>query len=138
MVDAKTAPYAAQLQRASLGNQFLLHGLYLKVVVFTLPGTAAFFGSLGLPGWFAYLAVAYEILGGLALLFGLWTRYVAAFLGLHMLVAAYLGHAAHGWMFANQGGGYEFPVFWAVALFVLTLLGDGAYAVRMGAVGKPA
>lgn len=130
MIETKTAPYAALLLRVSLGILFLMHGLYLKVFVFTLDGTAQFFGSLGLPAAFAYLVVAYETLGGIALVLGVFTRYVAAFLGLHMLVASYMGHAADGWMFANQGGGYEFPLFWAVTLFALALLGDGAYALK--------
>src|SRR5262249_11710220 len=138
MVDAKSAPYAALLLRVSLGVLFLLHGLYLKVFVFTLPGTAQFFTSIGLPGWFGVPVTAYETLGGLALILGVYTRYVAIFLGLHMLVAAYLGHRANGWMFANQGGGYEFPVFWAIALFALALLGDGVHALRPSLMRKPA
>jgi putative oxidoreductase len=138
MVDAKSAPYAALLLRVSLGILFLLHGLYLKVFVFTLPGTAQFFASMGLPGWFALLVTAYETLGGLALIFGVYTRYVSIFLGVHMLAAAYMGHAGNGWMFASKGGGYEFPVFWAIALFALALLGDGIHALRPTLTRKPA
>jgi hypothetical protein len=33
-------------------------------------------------------------------------------------------------LFAVQGGGYEFPVFWAIVCFALTLLGDGAHAFK--------
>jgi putative oxidoreductase len=33
-------------------------------------------------------------------------------------------------VFAVQGGGYEFPVFWAIVCFALTLLGDGAHAFK--------
>ena len=130
MIDTKGAPYGALLLRASLGILFLAHGLYLKVMVFGLPGTAQYFGSLGLPSWFGYLVPLYETLGGLALIFGVYTRYVAFLLGLHMLVATYMGHSGNGWMFANQGGGWEFPLFWAIVLFALALLGDGAYALR--------
>lgn len=130
MIDTKGAPYGALLLRVSLGILFLAHGLYLKVFVFGLPGTAQYFGSLGLPGWFGYLVPLYETLGGLALIFGFYGRYVAFLLGLHMLVATYMGHSGNGWMFANQGGGWEFPLFWALALFALALMGDGAYALR--------
>ncbi|MBC6440449.1 MAG: DoxX family membrane protein [Rhodospirillales bacterium] len=42
---------------------FLAHGL-LKVVVFTLPGTAMFFEPLGLPGFMAYSVTFAEIGGG--------------------------------------------------------------------------
>ena len=59
------------------------------------------------------------------------TLAIAGFhLGLHLLVAAYLGHAANGWNFTNKGGGYEFPVFWAIACFALAMMGSGANALR--------
>ena len=41
------------LLRVTLGTAAIAHGL-LKVFVFTLPGTVAFFESLGLPGFLAY------------------------------------------------------------------------------------
>lgn len=43
-------PYGALLLRVSLGVMFLAHSLLLKGVTYTLPGTAKFFESLGLPG----------------------------------------------------------------------------------------
>jgi putative oxidoreductase len=130
MIDAKTAPYAALILRLSTGVLFLLHGLYLKVFVFTMAGTAQFFGMLGLPAWFAWVVLIYETLGGLALILGVYTRYVAAFLGLHMLAVTYIAHLGNGWLFTNAHGGYEYPLFWAVALFALALIGDGAHALR--------
>jgi len=39
-------------------------------------------------------------------------------------------HGANGWLFTNKGGGWEYPAFWAIGLFVLYLLGDGAMALR--------
>jgi len=133
MIDTKTAPYGALLLRVSMGVLFLLHGLYLKVFVFTMAGVSQYFGSLGLPGWFAWLVMLYETIGGLMLIFGVYARWVALFLGVHLLVAAYLGHAGNGWVFSNKGGGYEYPLFWALTCFVLTLLGDGAHAVKPSA-----
>ena len=130
MIDAKSGPYGVLLLRISLGILFLAHGLYLKIFVFGFAGTAQFFGSLGFPEWFGYAVPLFETLGGLALIFGVYTRYVALILGLHMLAATYIGHSGNGWMFANQGGGWEFPLFWAVVLFALALLGDGAHALR--------
>ncbi len=72
----------------------------------------------------------YETVGGMALILGVFTRWVAVFLGLHLLVASYLGHAGNGWLFTNKGGGYEYPVFWAIACFALALVGSGAYSLR--------
>jgi hypothetical protein len=41
-------------------------------------------------------------------------------------------HGAAGFFFSNEGGGWEFPAFWAVTLVVQALLGDGAYAPAAG------
>ena len=68
MIDGKTAPYAALLLRVSMGILFILHGAYLKIFVFTMAGTGKYFASLGLPDWWAWVAMLYETLGGLALI----------------------------------------------------------------------
>lgn len=128
MIDSRTAPYAALLLRVSLGVMFLAHGLLLKVFVFTIPGTVGFFESIGYPGFFAYLVILGEIGGGLALILGAWTRQVALLL-VPIMIGATLQHLDAGWLFSAEGGGWEFPVFWTVALFVQALLGDGAHAV---------
>lgn len=136
MVDEKTAPYSALLLRASMGILFILHGAYLKIFVFTMAGASQYFESLGLPGWFGWAAMLYETIGGVALILGVYARWVALFLGVHLLFAAYLGHAENGWVFTNQGGGYEYPLFWAIACFALTLLGDGAHALKAGGLRR--
>ncbi|QCI67362.1 DoxX family protein [Phreatobacter stygius] len=130
MVDQQYAPYAALLLRVSMGILFILHGLYLKVFVFSMAGASGYFGSLGLPGWFAWVVMIYETIGGIMLILGIYARPVAVFLGVHLLAAAYLGHGNAGWQFTNRGGGYEFPVFWAIACFALALLGDGIHAMK--------
>src|SRR5881296_3750728 len=139
MIDALRAPYGALLLRVSMGVLFILHGLYLKAMVFGMAGAGKYFASLGLPDWFAWVVMAYETLGGLALILGLYTRWVAVFLGVHLLFAAYLGHLGNGWMFTAKGGGYEYPLFWAIVCFALALLGDGALALktRRAAVQAP-
>jgi putative oxidoreductase len=130
MIDLRLAPYGALLLRISMGVLFILHGVYLKAMVFGMAGAGKFFASMGLPDWFAWVVMLYETIGGLMLILGIGTRWVSVFLGLHLLAAAYLGHAANGWNFTNKGGGYEYPVFWAIACFALALIGSGANALR--------
>ncbi len=77
MIDSKTAAYGALLLRLGLGVMFIAHSLYLKLFVFTLAGTAGFFESLGLPGVVAYLVFAAEGIGGILLILGVQTRWVA-------------------------------------------------------------
>lgn len=131
MIDSKTAPYAALLLRVTLGTVLIAHGLYLKMFVFTLPGTAQFFGSLGLPPALAYVVFAMETIGGVMLILGTWSRWVATAL-VPVLLGATWAHASSGWLFTNQGGGWEYPAFLAVAAVVQALLGDGALALRRG------
>lgn len=129
MIDQKTAPYAALILRLTMGVLFLAHGL-MKLLVFTPAGTAQFFQSIGLPGWFGVLVMVAEIAGGLALIFGFYARYVALLFIPDLLGAIFFVHGANGWGFGNKGGGWEYPAFWAVALLVQFLLGDGAYAIK--------
>ena len=129
MIDNRTAPYAALLLRVSLGVLLLAHGLLLKVFIFTIPGTFGYFQSIGFPGFFAYLVIAGEFFGGIALILGVWTRAVAL-LALPILIGATLQHVGNGWAFSAPKGGWEFPAFWTVTLVVQALLGEGAYAWR--------
>ena len=131
MIDTKTAPYAALVLRVSLGLMYIAHSVVLKLFVFTLPGTAQFFGSLGLPPASAYLVFAAEAIGGLALILGIRTRWVAAAL-IPILLGATWTHAGNGWVFSNAGGGWEYPVFLIAMSVVQILLGDGAYSLRLG------
>lgn len=129
MIHTQTAPFAALLLRVSLGVLLLAHGLLLKVVTFTIPGTVSFFQSIGYPGFFAYLVILGEIGGGIALLLGAWTRPIALLL-LPIMIGATLQHAGNGWVFSAPKGGWEFPAFLTVMLLVQALLGDGALAWR--------
>jgi putative oxidoreductase len=129
MINGKSAPLAALLLRVSLGILFLAH-VGLKLFVFGVPGFVGYFASLGLPALAAYLTIALELLGGIALILGVYASWVAVPLAIEMLGTIVLVHGANGWLFTNKGGGWEYPAFWAVALFSLFLLGDGAYALR--------
>lgn len=120
-------PQAISLLRVALGVMALAHGL-LKVFVFTLPGTVGYFESLGLPGFLAYLTIAAEVGGGAALILGVYTRWVSLALVPVLLGAAWV-HLGNGWMFSNTGGGWEFPVFWTLALIVQAGLGSGRWVL---------
>ena len=127
MTNTSISDYGATILRIGLGGLTLAHGL-LKVFVFTIPGTVGFFASLGYPAALAYAVIAAEIIGGVALIAGIGTRYVA--LGLvPVLIGATMTHLPNGWLFSNENGGWEFPAFWTLALVVQAMLGSGAYAL---------
>lgn len=121
-------PYGALLLRIALGALFLAHGL-LKLLVHKPAGTAAYFRSLGLPGFVGYLIMAAELGGGTLLILGIATSLVALALVPLILGTIYMVHGSKGWLFTNEGGGWEFPAFWAVALVVQALLGSGAFSL---------
>lgn len=124
-----SAQVGALLLRVTLGVIFIAHSLYLKMVVFGLPGTAQFFASIGLPEFLAYVVFVAEAVGGVALIVGAYAR-VAALLLVPIALGATWVHLGSGWLFQNEGGGWEYPMFLAVALLVQFLIGDGALAWR--------
>lgn len=129
MFDQRTTPYAALLLRLALGVLFFAH-FGLKFFVFTPAGTAKFFASLGLPGWLAYITMAVEFFGAIALVLGIYTRVVAVILIPVLLGAIFTVHGPAGFFFTNPNGGWEFPAFWIIGLIALALIGDGKYALK--------
>ena len=130
MTDPKLAPYAALILRVGLGVMFVAHGLILKYFVFTLAGTAQFFESIGYPAFLAYAVFAAETAGGILLIAGIYTRWVALAL-IPVLLGALMVHVPNGWVFSAAGGGWEYPAFLILASVVQALLGDGAFAPKL-------
>ena len=129
MTSQTNTDYAAFALRVSSGALFLAHG-WLKVSVFTIAGTVGYFESLGLPGLLAYLVIFAELAGGAALILGIGTRVVSLAL-IPVLLGATWVHAANGWLFSGEGGGWEFPLFWAIVQGVIATLGSGAFALQV-------
>jgi putative oxidoreductase len=120
----------------ALGAMWIAHAL-LKVFVFTLPGTAKFFESVGLPGFMAWPVFSAELIGGLMLVLGVYARQTALALVPIMAVAAWV-HLPNSWVHTSAGGGWEYPVFLIVASVALWLLGDGTGALRRSSRFVPA
>lgn len=128
MIDLKSAPYGIFLLRVTAGFTLLVHSLYLKVFVYTMSGTLSFFQSVGLPGFLAWVVLFVEVLTGVMLVLGFRTRY-AALAATPVLLGATWAHAGNGWLFSNDGGGWEFPLFWTFVLIVIALSGGGAFSI---------
>lgn len=130
MIDQKTAPYAALVLRVSLGVMYLTHSIVLKWMTFGLEGNAQYFESIGLPAVLGYATFFAEAIGGILLIVGFQTRWVAAAL-IPILLGAVWVHWPNSWVFSAEGGGWEYPVFLIAASLVQILLGDGPHAVKM-------
>lgn len=133
------ADYGVLLLRLSLGIMFLAHSVVLKYMTFTLEGTAKFFVSIGYPSALAYAVFAAEAIGGLLLVLGIQTRWVALALSPILLGAAHV-HAGNGWVFSAANGGWEYPIYLFILCIAQALLGDGPYALSAsrGLSGKSA
>ena len=119
--------YGPTVLRIALGIIFIAHSAYLKVFVFTLPGTVGFFESLGLSAPIAYAVLAAEAIGGALLVLGIRVRETALVLAVVAFGATWV-HLGAGWVFSNEGGGWEYPLFLAIACIAQALLGPGAMA----------
>ena len=113
------------LLRVALGIMFIAHSVLLKYFTFTLAGTAQYFASIGLPAFLAYVVFALEAIGGVLLVFGIATRWVALGLVPVLLGAAWV-HLGNGWVFSAPTGGWEYPLFLIVISLVVALQAYGS------------
>jgi len=81
----------------------------------------------------AYITMALEVLGGISLVIGLFTRLFGAALAIEMLVALIVVHLPKG--YAAGTGGYEYVLLIGAACFLISLRGGGPYSVDR-AIGK--
>jgi uncharacterized membrane protein YphA (DoxX/SURF4 family) len=113
--------------RVVLGLTFFVHGL----VKFQggIENTVGWFSSIGLPGFLAYGVALLEVVGGIALVLGLFSRVVSGLLALMMVGAIFKVKLAVGFLGNGQMAGYELDLaFLAMAVFI-TLNGSAAYAL---------
>ncbi|VTR95594.1 DoxX family protein OS=Burkholderia vietnamiensis (strain G4 / LMG 22486) GN=Bcep1808_3970 PE=4 SV=1: DoxX [Gemmata massiliana] len=134
-LDGRLPLYGALVLRLGLAGVMIAHAL-LKLLVFTLPGTASFFEAHGFPGWTAYPVFGAELIGGVLLAIGVWTRLVAVAL-VPVMLGALAVHWPNGWMFVAPHGGWEYPAFLTLALVAQALLGGGALSVRFPRAALP-
>jgi putative oxidoreductase len=128
MTDDRLRSYGVFLLRVALGAMFVAHSTIYMLMTLTLAGTAKFFVSIGLPAWLAYATFLAEAVGGILLILGIQTRWVALALS-PILIGATWAHAGNGWVFTSANGGWEYPLYLVVLCIAQAMLGDGAYAL---------
>jgi putative oxidoreductase len=128
MTQAYSPQWGLAVLRIIAGLVFFMHG-WQKVTMFGLEGFTGFLTQLGVPaaGLAAVVVIAVELLGGLAMMLGLGTRWVAIPLAVDMLVAMLLVHLPNGF-FVSEGG-YELVLLLFGAAVTLFLSGSGAFAL---------
>jgi len=93
---ASTADIVLLIGRILLGWVFVRSG-YGKM--FTMETVAAGYATRGIPLAIAYLAIPVEFFGGIALIFGLATRYMAILMAVFVVAATLTSHRY--WEFAD-------------------------------------
>jgi len=115
--------FGISILRVHFGLILFAHG-WLKISLFTIPGTVGYFAGLGLPSFAAYLTIFGELAAGLALIAGIQTRLASA-LCVPILMGATIVHLNNGWLFSAEGGGWEFPASLTVIAIALIFTGSG-------------
>ncbi len=125
-------PLALLVLRLVLGTIMIAHG-YSKVFG-GFSHVRDMVQHLGFPGWMAYLLAGTEFFGGILMIAGLLTRFVAVAMLIDMSVAIWKIHWHNG---LKGPGGFEFPMSVAAIAFSLIFFGAGPIALdsmRKGSV----
>ena len=118
--------------RLCLGAVFVAHGLQAAFGLFGGPGVEGFSKMLSGMGFapalfWAYVGAYTELVGGLFLVFGIFTRIAALFILIFMAVAVLKVHLSHG--FFIQTGGYEYNFVIICVCIALIILGGGKFSI---------
>jgi len=119
------------LLRLAVGVIFIAHG-WDKFA--DMGQTIAFFGQLGMPPVAAYLVAAVELLGGIALVIGLYTDLAALLLSIVMVVA--LVYVKMITLKVGLKGGYELDLVLLASLLALVFTGPGKHVALKVLKGK--
>lgn len=127
---ASVGPITYTLVRVFTGVIMIMHGLPKWNAGAERIGTA-FANNYGLPRGLAYAAIFLELVGGAALVVGLFTRFFAAALAIEMLIAMFAAHWTQGFILsvAQQRNGYEFVCLLGLVFLAIAIRGGGPYSV---------
>ncbi len=120
-------PLALLAMRLALGAIMVAHG-YHKVFG-GLHHFAQIVGGMGLPAWLAYVSAFTELLGGLLVLVGFFTRPAAFAICVNLVVAIWKVHLHNGLLGSPDHPGFEFPLAAAALAFALIFFGGGPIAI---------
>lgn len=124
------------LLRVALGAVFFPHGAQKALGWFGgygFAGTMGFFtGTMHIPAFFAFLAIAAECAGSIGLILGLFTRVASLGIASVMLVAIATVHAQFGffmnWTGAQKGEGIEYHILALAIAAALIIRGGGKWS----------
>lgn len=120
----KLSSFAPLPIRLIAGIAFILHGL---PKLGDIGGTQGFFSSVGIPPEMAIFVALLEVLGGVALIFGVLTRITSILFIIEMIGATIMAKAATGF---TIGGGYELDLLLMSIAISLLISGPGRLSIE--------
>ncbi|NGM83197.1 DoxX family protein [Paenibacillus sp. 7124] len=115
------------LMRVVLGILFLAHGI--SKLQMGLGNVAGWFGSIGLPEFLAYVVAAIELIGGILLILGLFTRYVSVVLIIVLVGAVFTAKLSAGLLGNGQAAGYELDIAYILIALYLAVAGTTEWSL---------
>ena len=114
--------------RIGLGVIFIAHGLQKVFGIFSGTGIQGFSKMLSGLGFvpsifWAYLVAYIELIGGILLILGIFTRLISVTFFIIMLTTIFKVHLGKGFFISS--GGYEYSLFIALVCIALIILGGG-------------
>lgn len=121
------APYMYPLFRFTVGAMLVPHGWikFMNGADKFAPGLAKL--GIGPALEMAYFVIFLEMLGGICVALGLFTRVIAAALAIEFAVITFAVHLPIGWFAGGRGG--EYALMWGIFLFCIALRGGGELSV---------
>lgn len=126
-------PIAYPVLRIMIGLLFVPHGMQKLFQMFggrTIEQYSKGFARMGefwgAHGWIYYIGTL-ELVGGLCIALGFFTRFWAIQMAMFMAVAAFIANAPRGWFWT--GGGSEAAFSWFIVLGFICVYGGGAFSV---------
>ncbi|MFY9727302.1 MAG: DoxX family protein [Bryobacteraceae bacterium] len=133
LIGTRNSPPLAII-RLVLGVVMFAHGAQKMLGWFGgygFSGTMGFFGHMGIPAPFAFLAIAAEFCGGLGLILGFLSRIAAFGVLCNMVVAVLTVHLHNGfymnWAGTAKGEGFEYHLL-AIAMALAVIIGGAGTA----------
>ena len=113
--------------RIVFGVLFLVHGLQ-KFGFLGGPGVAGFAAYLSIPVWLAVLVGLIEVITGLLIALGLFTRTASGIAAPYMVIVYIIGHLPKGILPWNNGG--ELAVLYFAAFLAIHAKGAGIWCLE--------
>jgi len=113
--------------RVVLGIIFFMHGL--DKFKGGVENTAGWFESIGLPVFLAYGVAVVELVGGIMLVLGLFSRIVSILFAIVMIGAIVKVKLAIGFFGNGQMAGYEMDLAFLAMAIMIAITGSKAFAL---------